>query len=243
MNYKIVVCDDNPEILKQTTEILQHEFDHGADLRTFDSLEELRRAYEGGVGQPDILIMDISWDDAKTGALDNKGVDTAEWLQKKYPTMKCVFVTGFAVMSPEIFKAKPTDLVLKPIGRDKLCEAVQRCIAQIEAENAATVSFQISGEYLSLRAVDILYLESVNHELHIITPGKEYKVWMKMDDALKKMPEDSFLRVHQSYAVNLGHIGSFSADGVVLSEGTRLPISKKRYKVAKQDYLRYLGEC
>ncbi|MCR5655517.1 MAG: LytTR family DNA-binding domain-containing protein [Lachnospiraceae bacterium] len=242
MNYKIVICDDNEDILKQLTEFISEDFSERAEIVSYGSLDELKIAFEGGhVRQPDILIMDISWEDRETGQVDAKGIEITGWLQKKYPLLKCVFSTGFIRMAPEIFRAKPTALVLKPLNKEKVTEAVEKCISEIEEENAETVVLQIGGELVTLRLCDVLYLESVNHELHIITIQNEYKLWMKMDDGLKLMPEGHFVRIHQSYAVNMAHINSFRPTNVLLGDGSCLPISKKRYKDAKQQYLKMLG--
>lgn|GEM_PF-1746609 len=244
MKYRIVVCDDNIDILNHITDLLKKNYPERLYISSYDNLEELHEMYETGhEKQPDIMIMDISFDDGETGKVDDRGIGEAVWLQNRFPLLKIIFLTGFPRMTPEMFRARPSALLLKPLSEDKLVSVLNKCMEEIEAEGDSKVVFESASGFTSFRVKDILYLESINHELHIHTADDDKKIWMKMSDALERFPKGSFIRIHQSYAVNISHIRSIQSGSVCLAGDRILPASKRRYSEAKKQYLEYLGRC
>lgn len=65
------------------------------------------------------------------------------------------------------------------------------------------------------------------------------RCYAKLDEILKQLPEESFIRCHQSFAVNIFHVtemaeNHFHIDPAIIS------ISKKYQKTAKDKYFQYL---
>ena len=64
---------------------------------------------------------------------------------------------------------------------------------------------------------------------------------MTMMELTELLQERGFLRVHQSYLVNMLYVQQMKSTGVWLTDSTRLPISARNYKELKQNYLRWKG--
>ena len=81
---------------------------------------------------PDIVLSDINMDDMN-------GLDLCRVLQKRYPAIKCILITGFyefdnaynAIKCPNV-----VNLVLKPTSVFKVSEAVEQAIRRIEEDNS-----------------------------------------------------------------------------------------------------------
>ena len=58
----------------------------------------------------------------------------------------------------------------------------------------------------------------------------------------KEMDNNDFLRVHQSYLVNMKHIQSIAAHYVLLDNNQKIVIPKARYKHVKSSFVEYKGE-
>jgi len=91
----------------------------------------------------------------------------------------------------------------------------------------------------------LLYIESKLHKLnfHIMEDKlNTYSLYGKLDEFEKELEDKAFLRIHQSYLINMKHIVSIYRYEAVLNNGIRLKISKDRYKSVKEKFVSYKGE-
>lgn len=91
----------------------------------------------------------------------------------------------------------------------------------------------------------ILYIESRLHKLefHIMEDKLNvYTLYGTLNELEQKMIDFSFLRIHQSFLVNLKHIKSVTGDKVILSNNQELIIPKARYKDVKNAFIAFKGE-
>ena len=69
-----------------------------------------------------------------------------------------------------------------------------------------------------------------------------YTLYGTLNELEKEMIDFSFLRIHQSFLVNLKHIKSVAGYKVLLSNNQELIIPKARYKDVKNAFVAYKGE-
>ena len=85
-----------------------------------------------------------------------------------------------------------------------------------------------------------MYIESKDKLVCFhLTDKRILQCYAKLDDILKQLPEDLFIRCHQSFAVNVLHVtetreSNFRIDLVSIN------ISRKYQKEAKEKYFAYL---
>lgn len=75
---------------------------------------------------------------------------------------------------------------------------------------------------------EIRFVESRMHSVVVHTLSDTLTFYSKLDDEEKKVPEWKFVRIHQSYIVNLVHVACMSGSHVVLDDGNTLKISASR---------------
>lgn len=91
----------------------------------------------------------------------------------------------------------------------------------------------------------IFYIESRLHKLefHIMEDKLNvYTLYGTLNELEQKMIDFSFLRIHQSFLVNLKHIKSVTGYKVILSNNQELIIPKARYKDVKNAFIAFKGE-
>mgnify|MGYP002511055091 CR=1 FL=1 len=49
-----------------------------------------------------------------------------------------------------------------------------------------------------------------------------------------------FYRCHRSYLVNLGHVAEYTADSIILTDGTAIFLSREKYNAFEKIYMQYL---
>ena len=95
----------------------------------------------------------------------------------------------------------------------------------------------------------LLYIESRLHKLMFYIMEDElnmYTLYDTLNDIEKELAGNDFIRIHQSYLVNMKHIVKMSRNkngrhDAVLSNGIKLGIPKARYKKVDETFIAYKG--
>ena len=178
--YRLAICDDEQHVCEKLKEMILHEYQNVFEIECSNSIEQYLSELEEGIKKvPDIVIMDIKWDGAK-----QNGIDVTIRLQQTYPRIKIIFLTGYIEYAVDIFMAKPSYFLVKPIQVGKLKSALEKTMQEIDSEKDKRIVLHISGEVVNLIPSDIIYVESNKHELLIYCIDGQKRVWMKMDDFL-----------------------------------------------------------
>ena len=88
--------------------------------------------------------------------------------------------------------------------------------------------------------MSIYYIESYGHTILVHSKGKDFQLRMNIQDAAKQLPKRCFTAPHRCYLVNMEHILYTSSDEIMLSNGAKLPISRRKrqeYKIVDFDCL------
>ncbi|MDE6678362.1 MAG: LytTR family transcriptional regulator DNA-binding domain-containing protein, partial [Ruminococcus sp.] len=83
---------------------------------------------------------------------------------------------------------------------------------------------------------EIMYFESLRKQLRIVTVSQEIMIYAKLTDILSESFSKQFLRIHQSFLVNIQYIAEFRYGEVTLTNGYVLPVSRS-YQNTVRDYL------
>ncbi len=185
----------------------------------------------------DLIFVDIQMPDLN-------GIEFARSI-KKGP--KVVFTTAFEKYALEGFKLEVVDYLLKPFSYEEFFIAVQKALRLIKLERKDdTNQIEANNEFLFLKSEykirrinfnDILYIEGL----------KDYvKVYVKNDikpilslTSLKqleaKLPDETFMRVHRSFIVNLAKIDTIERSRIVFGK-VYIPVSDQ-YKEKFQEFV------
>lgn len=86
--------------------------------------------------------------------------------------------------------------------------------------NASPITVKSDRRMHLLQPDDILYIEGMgNYVTYHLNNGKKLVVYSSIKAALDELPQQ-FFRLHRSYILNRRHIGSFSAENVVVGDHT-----------------------
>ena len=89
-----------------------------------------------------------------------------------------------------------------------------------------TITFFSERKSVTLRLVDIAYIESNDTEVRIVTVSAESYRNITGISQWEKLLGDEFLRIHRSYLVNTAHATLIAPDTVTVADA-RLPVSRK----------------
>ncbi|MCM1145593.1 MAG: LytTR family DNA-binding domain-containing protein [Blautia sp.] len=230
---KIAICDDEDRVRESIKMVLESAFST-VSLREFASGQELLHAVEQAY-LPDIVLMDIMMD-----GMD--GMETAKKL-RKYSDMILIFVTGMKEQVFQAFDVGAFHYLLKPVEEEKLISVVSKAILEVKKNKASEKHMLIkaAGVYRNINVADILYAESDGRKviLHMKTEVLEF--YEKMEELEQKLGE-GFYRCHRSYLVALSKIRGYDSTSIVLSNGERIYLAKRKYSEFVRIYCSFLQE-
>ncbi len=232
---RIALCDSNNEVLVELQTMLAQQYKKGVQVTTYPSGKELLRAWQRDERKKaDIVLLDVKTE-------EENGISAAKQIQELFGNIKVIFTASTLEHVEDIFEANPVFLLVKPIRREKFLEALDRAITQIDEREAATVTLISKSFIARVPAENISYVESERRVLTVHSIEEDIRINMKLSDLEERLPE-YFVRVHQSYLVNMYRIKLFSSKGVELLDGRIVPVSRPRYAKAKECFLQFLGE-
>lgn len=233
---QIAICDDNIKILDFLEQEIMAQFHNHFSISRYEDTGKLLDDWQNSNKHADIIIMDIKFQ-------TRNGVDVARYLQEKYGShIKIIFITGYPEHASEIFRAQPTFLLMKPISRDLLHEALVKAETLIEEENQNAIYISFRGCTKKIMVSDIYYVESERKKVIINYINGQIETIQKLNEIEKQLP-DFFLRVHQSFLINLNFIESVSSSEVQMINGAILPISRSKSKYAHERFFEFLSSC
>ena len=187
----------------------------------------------------DIVFLDINMDEID-------GIETAQEIRKVSNDIFIVFVTAFISYAVEGYSVNAIRYILK--NNENFAELIFECIDAISKKMNYSVKkkeFKFNEGVKNISLELLLYIESKLHKLnfHIMEDKlNTYSLYGKLDEFEKELEDKAFLRIHQSYLINMKHIVSIYRYEAVLNNGIRLKISKDRYKSVKEKFVSYKGE-
>lgn len=186
---------------------------------------------EENIQKFDIIFLDIEMDGMN-------GMETAYFIREKNPEIDIVFIT---VTSDYVFEGYNVRAV-RYIMKKEIDKSLTDCLANIIKTRKCSghrMEFPFVGGKRIILLDDILYIESCSHKLQFRRKGEILYMYGQINELESKMSGFSFVRCHQSFLVNLGHIEQINNYLICLSDGSEIPISRPRYPEVKQRYLQY----
>ncbi len=188
--------------------------------------------------KPDLILMDIML------AGNMTGIEVSKKIKDQYD-IPVVFLTAYAD-EKTISKAKVTEpygYVIKPFKEIDLRTSIEMALYKYKKEKEKIAGIEeskiiqsspLSKEFIYVKSNSrlvkvendkILFVEALKDYVIIHTPNDKYTIHSTMKDIEKKLPAESFMRVHRSYILNLKRIKSIEGAILILENSDKkIPI-------------------
>jgi DNA-binding LytR/AlgR family response regulator len=137
-----------------------------------------------------------------------------------------IFTTAYPEFAAEGFELDATDYLVKPFSFERFLKAVHKALEKLERRDAGAVLPAASSIFLKsdkkvykVNLADILYLESLDDYVKVVTGGTHYLVHDTLKSLLEELPASQFMRVHKSYII--------ANNKIVFIEGNYLRVGEK----------------
>lgn len=239
---KIAICDDEKLYCENIRQIISEY----CTKRNIEFQVELFKSgndfvlLENSINQFNIVYLDVNMN-----GLD--GIETAEIIRYWSQDIFIVFITAFINYTLEGYKVEAIRYILKNNTlRENIYESLNAVFEKMQFSNHI-YEFIFKEGLRKLSPRQIILIESNLHVLRfqviVRSEIKKYTMIAKLNDIQKKLIEENvFVRIHQSYLVNLKYVKDISNYQAILWNDDVLPISRPRYKDVKESFLLYEGE-
>lgn len=87
---------------------------------------------------------------------------------------------------------------------------------------------------------EILYIESRLHKLYFKFAEGDSHMYGKLAELERQLAECGFVRVHQSFLANMEYVDKICNYQMHLTDGSVLPVTKRRYSEVRERFAKYL---
>lgn len=202
-----------------------------------NGFEALKSAAEH---QPDLIFLDVQMPKLT-------GFDVLELIE---PQPAVIFVTAYDEFAMKAFEVHAVDYLLKPVGRDRFEAALERAKSRVGEKTPAVHELAAAarppqqflerlvvkdGTRVTLIPVTKLdYVEAQDDYIALASHGSKHLKQQTIASVEAGLDPARFVRIHRSYIVNFERVVRIEPYGkdsrlAILSDGTRLPVSRTGY--------------
>ncbi len=231
MNLSCLIIDDEPLARKLLMEYcnkvpflnLKADFSNGLEALTYLKSHQV-----------DLIFLDIKMPDIS-------GLELSRSIQNK---PKIIFTTAFAEHAVDAFELDAIDYLLKPFDFSRFLKAVNKALPSVSQSDKSS-STGVENEFMLIKDgrelvkvhyKEIRYIKGQKDYVMFVTNKKKVMSLMNLRDLERELPDNVFIRIHQSYIINVEHIESISNDKVLLAS-EYLPVSQS-YKMSFRAFIK-----
>lgn len=212
---RIAICDDEKEAIEKLRTALLG-YDGSLVLDSYSSAAGLLSG--AAIQRWDAAFIDIEMPSAPNG------FDAARQLAEQPSCPLIVFVTH-----TEAYAVRGYGTAFRYIVKPFTAETIADTMRAIEAAlSERRVTLCVDGASLTLDVSEILYAEVFNHTVVLHAVDGSYTFRSTIREFGMQLPKRCFAAPHQSYVVNLMHVRSAGQQAVVMTDGTQIPISRRK---------------
>ena len=232
---KCIIVDDEPNAISLLDLLIRETTDWQVVARCYNGLEAL---HEVKTKSADLIFLDINMPQLT-------GMELVALLPSD---IKIVFTTAYSEYAAESYLHNALDYVLKPITMGRFLAAKHKieawfANALLQKSNPAQQKTEQSGviaehstatdhlfvktgkSHQKILINEILYISGEKEYIKLVTIREELLVYKRMKEVEQQLSYP-FIRVHNSYIVNLEKMDKF-IDNHVQIAGLRIPVSDK----------------
>lgn len=239
--FKVAVCDDETVFSEKLIAMIMSYMKKKGIACEVTSFSSGREFIERGMEilQYRIVFLDINMEDMD-------GMETARRIRILSDDTYIVFVTAFLDYMQEGYKVDAVRYIVK--DKEQLEESVSECIDAILGKMKYVTEEKAYTFNEGTRTISpnrIVYIASSLHTLEYHVMEDELKIYTcaeTLNNIESTFASYGFVRVHQSFLVNLKYVKAVKSYELLLSTGETIMIPKPRYRTVKNAFVAYRGE-
>jgi len=210
-----IAIDDEPKAL----EVIKI---HCSKIEQLDLIAQFSNPHEAisflRQNAVDLIFLDINMPNMS-------GLEMLEELKLK-PFI--IFTTAYESFALESYSHNAVDYLLKPFEFDRFQMAIAKLEERISYQRNKNVFFFIKdgAKNIKIQFEDIFFIKGSGNYMDIVQKDSVHSPRMTFMELFEKLPSSAFMRVHQSYIVNINAIDKIENNQVYIDRH-EIPISNR----------------
>ena len=230
---RILICDDDIEITKQLSKILQSYFKKNSiklpEIVIYNSGEDLLTDSK----QKDIVFLDIEMPGLN-------GIYVGNELKKSNKDIIIFIVTSFSQYLDEAMRFHVFRYLSKPLDKARIFRNMKDAL-ELYNTSATKIPIETKNGVYIVSANDIIFIEAHGHKVTVHTTKQDYISIHNMNFWINELSMPCFFQSQRSYIVNLKYISDFDHSLIHLYNNCfEAYLTRRKYTQFKDAYLLYL---
>lgn len=230
---RIAVCEDDFSMRDAMEKAIRKYVDANKlpnKIDVFDSAE----AFMPKCTEYDMVFLDIHMGGCT-------GMEAAKYVRQVNEKCIVIFATSDTEMVYQAFEVKAFRFLPKPITEEKLIPVLADAVSEFKGRDQGSLIFKTTEQKTLLVPIDeILYIETLNRGLQVVTTKGAFSVTQTMKEAEQLLIDQHFFRCHTSFLVNLGHVMGYTALEITVTSDKKVMLSRLKSKAFKAAFEAYL---
>ncbi|MDE6625149.1 MAG: LytTR family transcriptional regulator, partial [Lachnospiraceae bacterium] len=132
--------------------------------------------------------------------------------------------------------------LLKPVEDRKLRSVLQKAVLKTEGCSQEFIIVSRERQKKKVFLDDIYYFEIKGRMIDVHGTNGIFTYYEQIGELEKKLRDRGFFRCHKSYLINLKYVDGYNRQEVILENGEKIVIAKRRYEEFCQEVLKVMRE-
>ena len=234
------ICDDEEmsmNMIASSLDVCFQEYDIQLVLDKYTSPMDLLNAVQDGK-KYQVLFLDIDMPQ-----LD--GIRLGVKLKKIQEKMAIIYISNCTERVFESFQARPFGFVRKSSYLKDIQAVVKLYVGSLKEENGRRLEIKTDQGRMQIPISEIVYIECCrDYQFFYLSQEKTpLKCRLGMNQLESTLAEEGFLRIHQGYIVNYIFVKRIDNEYLELTDGRKLPISRRKKQSVFTQYTRQIGRA
>lgn len=175
-------------------------------------------------GKTDILFLDVDLPQMN-------GLSFLDQLPVKPVT---IITTAHSNYASTAYELDVADYLIKPYSYERFQKALEKAERWSREDKKDTTSLQVksNGYWVNIPHNEILFIEGWKEYVKIHCRDRTILSLLSLSSLENQLPQNSFLRIHKSYIINLHKVQSFNSENLIMQSQITLPISRSKKEFA-----------
>ena len=229
---RIIICDDQEDFICQMSSLIKNEALNFPNINIEITTETKAKNILdlAATKRYDVAFIDIEMPELN-------GIELAKQLRKEQKIPFIVFVTNRDDLVFDALQFHPFSFIRKTHLKSEFADVFSDII-EAQARREMFMAVKHGNDYVKIKYSDITYFEKLRNNLIIHTLDGRFECRESISKIAQDLKMYGFIFCHQGYVVNSKFISKISGESFVLSSGESIPISRRRIKEAKSDFMR-----
>lgn len=200
-----------------------------------DNYKNGKELLDSNFNQYQIIFLDIN-------IQDENGIHIAEQIRKSNEKVEIIFLSALIQYAVEGYRVNAYRFFLKPIEYKDFAFQLTELLIRLNNYEKNNLILTKGRQKYTIHIDDIIYIEVIDHNLiyHCIDNN------ITINGTMRKLESDLqglfFIRIHNSYIVNMRHVIEVKNKNLLLKNGKELPIARSKKESFRQTYLNFKKE-